>query len=522
MLEQSDSKKQISLPGLIFVGIGSMIGSGWLFGSFFSAQLAGPSAIFAWIIAAIVNFIIALPLIEVGSMFPIKGSFIEIAYLTHGKLTGFFLIALSWLSMAAIAPIEAQGVLLYLGNYFPSLLIKIGHVYALSHRGIRISVVLLFIFTLINFFSIRFISRFNSIITSWKILIPILTIIVLCFSSFHLQNFTSHGFWVNKQNGITNALISGGVIYSLLGFRQMITLASEAENPGRNVPIAIITSLIITAILYVILQFVFIAAMKPEWLSHGWQALSFPHDKGPLAGLAQDLGLLWLAIILYADAVISPSGTGLLYTTTTARVVCQAAKQGAAPNFLGQLNRFQSPIIALTLNFIFGVLFLRFFLGWQAMSGFIVLCLILSYAITPINLVVLRNQLPDQPRPFRLKGGKFISCLAFILCNCIAYLAGWVLFKPLLVMLLICLFIFTLTQYFSHEFKKSHWLSGSWIIIHLVGMSLIAYAGSYAETRAFLQHPIDFMIVTVWSIFIFYLAWYTRIMQIGITHEIFS
>lgn len=508
--------REISLLGLILIGTGSMIGSGWLFGSFFSAQLAGPSAILAWGIAAIVSFIIALPLAEIGTLFPVSGSFIEVTYLTHGQLSGFLLSVLAWLGMASIPPIEVQGVLLYLGNYWPALLVEKQHIYSLSLLGDRIGILLLCVFVVINFFTIGFVSRCNDAITTWKIVIPTLLIIVFFCVSFHPSNFTSHGFWIHHYEGVFQALISGGVIYSLLGFRQIITIAGEVKNPRRAIPIALIASLFITAMIYILLQTAFIAAVEPAWISHGWAELSYHHDKGPLAGMAENFGLIWLAIILYIDAVISPSGTGLIYSTSTARVVYSMAHKNAIPHFFTYLNRFKSPIAGLLLNLAFGILFLRIFTGWQSMAGFIVLALVLSYAISPISFAALRTQLPNHPRPFKLPAGIFISCVAFILCNGIAYLAGWVLFKPLFVMLVISVLIFLFNQIRVRKRVQSDWKHGLWFILYLMGMVCIAHYGQYGEGKKCLAQGVDFLVVGLWSICIFYLAWRSRLSTVSL------
>ena len=71
-----------------------------------------------------------------------------------------------------------------------------------------------------------------------------------------------------------------------------------------------------------ILQVAFIGALDPATLSSsgGWANLAFKNDFGPLAALATILGMGWLAILLYVDAIVSPGDTGLIYTTSSSRV----------------------------------------------------------------------------------------------------------------------------------------------------------------------------------------------------------
>ena len=113
-------------------------------------------------------------------------------------------------------------------------------------------------------------------------------------------------------------------MFAYLGFEQADQLAGEIKNPQRNLPRAIIIAILLGTAIYVLLQVVFIGAMSPSLLTHGFVGIvcptsgTCPHDvssivSGPFAGLAGVVGLGWLATILYIDAFVSPFGTGLIY-----------------------------------------------------------------------------------------------------------------------------------------------------------------------------------------------------------------
>ena len=82
-------KRAIGLWGLLLVGIGGIIGSGWLFGPLYTAQLAGPAAIISWILGGIMMVIIALTFAELGSAFPVSGSMVQVAQYSHGPLISY-------------------------------------------------------------------------------------------------------------------------------------------------------------------------------------------------------------------------------------------------------------------------------------------------------------------------------------------------------------------------------------------------------------------------------------------------
>lgn len=92
-------------------------------------------------------------------------------------------------------------------------------------------------FVLFNYFGIGLFARINAAFTVWKILIPILTVISLLTMSYHTKNFSQYGgFMPYGWQGVMAAMSSGGVLFSLLGFRQVIIMMGEIEKPGKYVP----------------------------------------------------------------------------------------------------------------------------------------------------------------------------------------------------------------------------------------------------------------------------------------------
>jgi amino acid transporter len=82
-------RREVGAWPLLFTGIGSIIGSGWLFGAGRAAAIAGPAAILAWIIGGLVVLTIAGVASELGGLFPETGGTVRYAYYTHGSLVGF-------------------------------------------------------------------------------------------------------------------------------------------------------------------------------------------------------------------------------------------------------------------------------------------------------------------------------------------------------------------------------------------------------------------------------------------------
>ena len=127
-------------------------------------------------------------------------------------------------------------------------------------------------------------------------------------------------------------------------------------------------------VLYVALQLAFILALDPSSLSHGWGAVSFAGKGahfGPFAALATALGLGWLAVLLYSDAIVSPGGTGLLYTGASARLTFALARDGYIPAAFARLTPRGTPLFAIAFSFLCGLVIFLPFPGWQQLVGFI-------------------------------------------------------------------------------------------------------------------------------------------------------
>jgi len=93
---------------LMLTGLGSIIGSGWLFGAGRAAHVAGPAAIFTWIIGAVVILAIALTYAELGAMFPESGGMVRYARYSHGSLVGFVAAWANWIAIVTVIPVEAE------------------------------------------------------------------------------------------------------------------------------------------------------------------------------------------------------------------------------------------------------------------------------------------------------------------------------------------------------------------------------------------------------------------------------
>jgi len=485
---EPNMRRDIGTVGLLFAGVGSIIGSGWLFGALKASEIAGPAAILSWVIGAIMIMIIALVYAELGTMFPVSGGVIRFPHISYGSFASYTMGWVSWIAAAAVAPIEVEGALQYATRYigFTREHEVAGEtVHTLTALGYLVAVIAMAAFVVINYYGIRWFARVNNVAVWWKLGIIALVVVAFLLTEFHGSNFTSHGFSNGGLHAVFTAIATGGIVFSFLGFRQGVELAGETNNPKRNVPIAVIGSVLITGLIYVLLQIAFIAAVEPSALSKGWAGVSgqLENSAGPLASIATTIGLGWLATLLYIDAVISPADTGLIYTTVTGRLSYAMAKNGNAPRALARTTPRGVPLVSLLLTFLVGLIVFLPFPSWQQLVGFITSATVLSFGSGPIVLAAMRRQLPEHPRPFKLPGGDLFPFLAFYSSNLIVFWAGWGTNWKLFVAVALGFVVLAIFYATSRDsMPRMDWKAGAtWALPWLGCLCLISYLGDYPE-----------------------------------------
>jgi amino acid transporter len=507
-------KRDASFLGLLFTSEGSIIGSGWLFGALFVSTIGGPAAVIAWLIGSVAVILLALVHAELGGLFPVTGGTARFPHYAFGNLAGASFGWFSWLQAAGTAPIEVEAALQYSSNYVHGLTHTVNGTVVLTGWGYLAAVVLMGVFTVLNLFGIRRLTQANNAITTWKVLIPTLTIIVVFARHFDTSNFTSHGFAPYGTRGVLEAVSLGGAVFSLVGFEQAVQLGGESRNPQRDIPRAVIGSMAIGATIYLLLQVVFIGALPHSALAHGWHEVSFEGIFGPFAGLAKDLGLAWLAYILYADAIIAPIGTGLVYTTTTARLTYGMSMNGQVPAvFERTTKRTQVPIYGLVFAFIMGLVLFLPFPGWQSLVGFITSATVLMYAGAPLALGALRRQKPDLPRSFRLPAAWLLAPVSFIAANWIIYWSGWEVDWKLYVAVILGYILMGISRilHANPVHPPMDWTAALWLWPYLAGMALLSYLGQFGGGREVIPFYVDLVAVAAWSLVVYFAAMHFRL-----------
>ncbi|EMF02091.1 amino acid permease [Streptomyces mobaraensis NBRC 13819 = DSM 40847] len=421
------NRKGLSLFALIMIGLGSIFGSGWLFGAGQAAQVAGPAALVAWVIGAIFIGMIAMSYAEVGAAYPLPGAMARFGSISHGPVLGFVTGWAVWIATASLIPIESIAGTQYMASWnfgWARGLVEDGH---LTATGIGMALLLTIALWLACYWSVALLARANNLLTLVKFAIPIIAIAALIASGFHTGNFTAHGgFAPNGWSAVLTAVSASGVVFAFNGFQAVVNLGGNAKNPGRAIPLALVGALSLGLIIYLALQVAFLGSVPPERLAEagGWHGVNFA---SPFADLAKLLMLHWVVTLLQFGAFISPSGANIGNVASSAYLAQNLAETGFFPKKIAEVHpRYGVARPAMWLNLAFSVLLLLTIgHSWEALASVVSAAMVVSYLMGPIAVGVFRKTKPGLPRPFRLPAAAVLCPLTFAFAACALYWSKW-------------------------------------------------------------------------------------------------
>ncbi len=393
--EEYHLRRQVRLSGLTMISLGSIIGSGWLLGALTAAKAAGGASIISWIIGGLVIALLALVHAELGSTYPVSGGTARFPYMVFGSLGGFTGGWMAWVQAVTIAPIEVEATLGYLNAKFSGLnLVKANG--TLDNKGIAIGAGFLLRVLCDQYDGCALAGRDQHHRGDLEGPHPAHHDFRAAVTVFHYRNFTAGGgFAPFGFHGIFAALPLG-IVFALEGFEQAIQVGGEAENPQRNIPRAVILSMIIGTLHLPAAGCRIRRRAQPgetsctagRTPSRGVKAF------GPYATLATAAGLGWLSTVLIIDAVVSPAGTGLVYIGTSSRLSYGLGRNGYFPKGIAKVSSRGVPLVSIRIAFVIGMLTFLPFPSWAGLVGLVTSATVLMYAMAPVSLSGLRSRIP--------------------------------------------------------------------------------------------------------------------------------
>ena len=369
--------RTLSLTQLVFYGVGTIVGAGIYTIVGAAAGLAGHGVWVSMLLAGIAAFLTALSYAELVAMYPRAGAeyhFLKAAF-PKAPLVSFmagFLVALNAVATSATVSLAFAGYL----NVFvqvPALLTGFA---------------LLAICTALNIIGIRQ--------TTWVsiglILIEVAGLVALIAAGF-----------LKGEPGMAIALPSMGdaggifaatalVFFVYIGFEDVANLAEEAKEPKRDVPRALLASVLITSLLYLLVVWAVLALLEPRALAR---------SDSPLATAAVVVAT-WLGNTLAVTALFATASTALISLVSISRMLFGMARDGDMPRALGRtLTKRQTPWVAALVLFAGACALLP--LGKvKIIASISALGILIVFVGVHIALIVLRWKEPQHVRPFRV------------------------------------------------------------------------------------------------------------------------
>jgi basic amino acid/polyamine antiporter, APA family len=405
-------QRSISSVGLTAMGVGAIIGTGIFVVIGEGAIEAGPAVILAFVLAAVTCLFSALSYAELAAAVPVAGSAYTYSYATMGELVAFIigwdLILEYGVSVAAVAVGWGGNVNAFLDSAFG---VRIPDAISTSPEdGGVFNLPAVFIVMAITFLLIRGTresARANMIMVGLKIAILLFFIVAAAtsFDADNFKNFAPHGF-----GGITTA--AGLIFFAYIGFDAVATGSEESNNPGRDLPRAVVGSLAISTLLYILVA---IAAVGVAPISVMTES---ENSDAPLsAALEAGTGLSWASALLSFGALIAITSVVLVILYGQTRISFAMCRDGLLPRSFAVVHpRYGTPA-RLTLAFGLLISVLAALVPLSEIVKLVNIGTLFAFVLVNLGVIILRRTKPDMERPFRTPFVPVFPIIGVLLCG---------------------------------------------------------------------------------------------------------
>lgn len=389
----SELKRTMGRSALLYFSVGSIIGSGIFVILGVAIPKAGPAVMLSFLLAAVAALFSALSYAELASTIPASGSSYSYAYVTLGEIVAW---AVGWMLMleygVAVAAV-AVGWGEYLNEFLGAFGVTIPAAFASppGDGGVfnipAIVVVFACMFLLIRGASES--ARVNAIMVLLKIGI-LLFFCAVAFTAFdgnNLEPFLPLGIL-----GVTAA--AGQVFFSYIGFDAASTAGEEAKNPKRDLPFAIIGSLVVVTVLYLLVALAALGAQP-------WESFEGQGSEAVLSSVANSaVGGTWAGTLIAVGAIISIFSVVLVTLYGQTRILFAMGRDGLLPKAFTRVNpRTQTPVFNTIIVCVI-IAIPAAFVSLGQLAEATSIGTLGAFAVVNIGVIVLRRKRPDLPRGF--------------------------------------------------------------------------------------------------------------------------
>lgn len=409
--QKNSFKKTLSAFDLVMIGIGCTIGTGiFVVTGIASALHAGPAIALSYLIAAIACLFAALAYAEIASMVPVSGSAYTYTFVVVGEfiawLVGWGLVLEYGIGASAVAngwSGYVVGILHSLGIDLPELYTKP------TTQGGIINLPATLIVSLIGlmlYFGTKQGVKFNRFLVFIKLAVIFIFLVVATpmIKSANYENFMPFG-----MAGVLAG--SAAIFYAYIGFDAVATTAEECKNPKRDLPIGIIASLAVCALLYALVALVL----------NGIVNFSTLNNPEPLARALRENGSNIGSALVSTGAIAGITSVLLVLLYGQSRIFFVMSRDGLLPKKLSQIHaKFQTPHVSVLLtSLLVGVIAGVFSL--ETLSEMTSIGTLFGFIVVAIAVMILRIKQPNLKRNFRCPAVFVTAPLAVLSCGYLTF-----------------------------------------------------------------------------------------------------
>jgi APA family basic amino acid/polyamine antiporter len=406
--------KTLSWPHLIALGVGAIVGTGILTLIGVGAGKAGPAVILSFVIAGAICAAAALAYAEMATMMPASGSAYTYSYAVLGELIAW---VVGWSLILEYSLVVSAVAVGWSGYAAPLLQSWAGVPMALMsgpHAGGIVNLPAIFIIAVVAAL-LSFGTRESATLNAGLVVVKIVALAVFVavalpsLQAANFEPFMPFGFGkAVSPDGVERGVMAAAAIifFAFYGFDAISTAAEETKNPGRDLSIGIVGSMIACVAIYMLVAVAAIGAAP---------FMSFANSPEPLALILRELGRPGFATFLAVSAIIALPTVLLGFLFGQSRIFFTMARDGMLPVALARVSSRGSPVritlfTALIVSIIAGLLPIDE-IAALANAG-----TLLAFAAVALCMMVLRRRAPDAPRLFRTPLWWLVGAIAVLGC----------------------------------------------------------------------------------------------------------
>jgi APA family basic amino acid/polyamine antiporter len=400
-------KRSVGLLDLTALGIGAVVGTGIFVIIGEAIGKTGPSIVVSFALAGVTCMFSALAYAELASSIPVSGSAYTYSYATLGELAAWII---GW-DLIIEYGVAVAGIAVGWGQYFNELLDSafgwsLPKSIALPPgEGGDVNLPAVFVvLAMVGLlaYGVRETARSNTVMVATK-LVVLLIFIVLGATAFKAGNTTP--FTTNGFSGIVDA--AALIFFAYIGFDAISTAGEEVERPQRDLPLAIIGSLLIVTVLYILVAVVAVGALPAEQLGT---------SSAPLAAALDDgAGYSWGSTVISIGALIAITSVVLTILYGLTRIVFAMSRDGLLPGFFAKLTGRRTPAAStVLLGSLIAVI--AAFVPLTTIAEFVNIGTLFAFVIVNVGVIILRRTQPGLERGFRVPGVPYVPIVGSLLC----------------------------------------------------------------------------------------------------------